>query len=94
MEPITPIEPVDPVSLGALNVRNVAWITVLIPLRALFAAALLIARGYFAMRRLGRVPASAYVAAVAGGLSMLILTLKDRRRPSLWHEILPERSIR
>lgn len=94
MEPVTPREPIDAFPVSALSARNVAWISVLIPLRALFAVALVIARGYFAMRKLGRVPASAYVAAVGGGMSFLILTLKDRRRHTKWHEIITEQSTR
>ncbi len=94
MEPVIPQQPIDPLPVEALTTRSLAWIAVLIPLRALFAVGLLLARGYFVVRRRGRVAASAYLAFVTGALWLLVLTLKDRRSPSVWRKIIQEQSTR
>jgi len=92
MEPVTPRDPVEPFPLASLTAKSVGWITVLVPLRVLFELALLVARGYFVLRRRSRILTSGYVALVAGGFSLLILTLKDRRRSSAWQDIIREQS--
>ena len=64
--------------LARVAISDLAWLVILVPLGVLFQVLLLPARGYYACRRLGRVPALVYTVAVVIGLGWL-LRLVTRR---------------
>jgi hypothetical protein len=66
------------VMLAHVAIADIAWLVILVPLGLLFQILLVLARGYYACRRQGRILGAFYAAAVVSGFGWLVWLLWTR----------------